>query len=363
MRRRGHIHWAGSPDGARAALVRRWAADSAADPGKARFVFAYTNVGVDELNRDLRRVRQARGELGTSTSFETKHGEHDFAVGDRVQFTGTDKTLNIYNGNAGVIRSIEGSRIVVCLDGKDGPLLAFDAAAFKDFRHGYAGTIYKGQGRTIDQTYLYHSEHWRSAASYVALSRHRETADLFVARQTAGDLNELARQMARRDERRAASQFFHGGEPGGPVRPLTPIELLARLAGRSHERIHRQDRIRSEFVKVAQEELERRKPTDQGRSAIKEKEKGKSRSGALPPKTNRRSRPYRRMMEEPRRRASPSKAAPDDGSESRAVAKVFSRVDLLALWRRVAAWITSFCRPAPTRPGRGNNRHRYRLLR
>ena len=78
---RGHIHWAGSPDGARAALVRRWAADSAADPGKARFVFAYTNVGVDELNRDLRRVRQARGELGTSTSFETKHGEHDFAVG------------------------------------------------------------------------------------------------------------------------------------------------------------------------------------------------------------------------------------------------------------------------------------------
>jgi ATP-dependent exoDNAse (exonuclease V) alpha subunit len=180
---RGHIHWAGSPEGARAALVRRWEADSAADPGKTRFVFAYTNVDVDELNRDLRRVRQTRGELGTSMSFETKHGKHDFAEGDRVQFTGTDKTLNIYNGNAGVIRRIEGSRIVVCLDGKDGPLLAFDAAAFKDFRHGYAGTIYKGQGRTIDQTYLYHSAHWRRAASYVALSRHREKAELFVARQ------------------------------------------------------------------------------------------------------------------------------------------------------------------------------------
>jgi hypothetical protein len=326
-------------------------------------VFAYTNVDVDELNRDLRRVRQTRGDLGVSTSFETKHGKNDFAEGDRVQFTGTDKTLNIYNGNAGIIRRIEGSRIVVCLDGKDGPLLAFDAATFKDFRHGYAGTIYKGQGRTIDQTYLYHSAHWRRAASYVALSRHREKAELFVARQTAADLNDLARQMARRDERRAASQFFHGGEPAGPVRPLTPIELLARLAGRSRERRHRQDRIRSEFVKTAQEELERRKPADQGRSAIKEKEKGKSRSGDLPPKTNSWSRPYRRMMEEPRRRTSQRNAPPDDGAEPRAPAPESSRVDLLALWRRVAAWITSFCRPAPTRPGRGNNRRQYRLLR
>ena len=114
---------------------------------------------------------------------------------------------------------------------------------------------------------------------------------------------------------------------------------------------------------AAHEELDRRKPTDQGRSAIKEKEKGKSRSGDLPPKTNRRSRPYRQMMEEPRRRTSPKDAAPDDGSDSRAVAKVSSRVDLLALWRRVAAWITSFYRPAPTRPGRANNRGRYRLLR
>ena len=55
------------------------------------------------------------------------------------------------------------------------------------FRHGYAGTIYRGQGRTLDQTYLYHSEHWRSAASYVALTRHRDKAELFVARNTARD--------------------------------------------------------------------------------------------------------------------------------------------------------------------------------
>lgn len=97
------------------------------------------------------------------------------------------------------------------------------------FRHGYAGTIYKGQGRTLDQTYLYHSEHWRSAATYVALTRHRDKAELFVATNTAADVQQLARQMARVEERRAASQFHHQGDDG-PLRPLTAREIAERFS-------------------------------------------------------------------------------------------------------------------------------------
>ena len=109
-------------------------------------------------------------------------------------------------------------------------MITFDAANFDQFRHGYAGTIYRGQGRTLDQTYLYHSEHWRSAASYVALTRHREKAELFVARNTAADLKQLARQMARTDERRAASMFYRAANLG-PVQPLSAMEILARFGG------------------------------------------------------------------------------------------------------------------------------------
>jgi len=63
-----------------------------------------------------------------------------------------------------------------------GGRLNWSAADFERFRHGYAGTICKGQGKTLDRTYLYHTEHWRSAASYVALTRQRESAQMFVAR-------------------------------------------------------------------------------------------------------------------------------------------------------------------------------------
>ena len=89
---KGAIHWTRNQDDARDALVAQWAKDSAAQPDKARFVFAYTNADVDRLNQDLRAVRKERGELEWEDhSFETKHGRADFAARDRIQFTGTDK--------------------------------------------------------------------------------------------------------------------------------------------------------------------------------------------------------------------------------------------------------------------------------
>jgi predicted lipase len=95
----------------------------------------------------------------------------------------------------------------VVLDGRSRRTVRFDAGEFAGFRHGYAGTIYKGQGRTFDQTYLYHSQHWRASSSYVALTRHRNKTEIFVARDTASNFDDLARQVSRTDDRRAASYF------------------------------------------------------------------------------------------------------------------------------------------------------------
>ena len=223
------IHWSRTQDQARAALVEQWAKDSAAEPDKSRFVFAYTNAEVALLNTDIRAVRRGRGELGEDRMLDTADGKLAFAAGDRVQFTGTAKPLGLYNGAAGTITAIDGSEVTVQLDGRKEEVRRFDTSTFQGFRHGYAGTVYKGQGRTLDQTYLYHSEHWRSAASYVALTRHRDKTELYVATNTARDLGQLARQMARVDDRRAASQFQRTDTPE-PVRPLTANEIAARFA-------------------------------------------------------------------------------------------------------------------------------------
>ena len=244
---KGAIHWTRTQGEARTELVDQWAKDSAAQPDKTRFVFAYTNDDVQQLNAALRAIRKGRGELGEDHQLETAHGCLAFAAGDRIQFTASDKKAGIYNGNAGTIEAMDGTHIAVKLDGRAGKVIHFDAANFDQFRHGYAGTIYRGQGRTLDQTYLYHSEHWRSAASYVALTRHREKAELFVARNTAPDIKQLARQMARTDERRAASMFY-AQQTVGPVQPLSASEILARFGGD----IGRADRHKARAEKPAQ---------------------------------------------------------------------------------------------------------------
>jgi Ti-type conjugative transfer relaxase TraA len=208
--RAGAITWTQDQVDARVALVAAWRRDTAAEPDATRFVFAYTNRDVDALNTELRQVRRDRGELlGPDVRFETRHGPAAFAPGDRVQFTDTLKAARIYNGNVGTITDINEMTGVIrarmdFTAAGQGREVVWSASEFIGFRHGYAGTIYKGQGKTLDHTYLYHTHHWRAAASYVALTRQRESAQVFVARETARDALQLARQMAR-EEIKAAS--------------------------------------------------------------------------------------------------------------------------------------------------------------
>ena len=157
-------------------------------------------------------MRRDRGELGEDFVFTTKHGEAAFSIGDRIQFTDTLKGAGIYNGNAGVITRIDRDfgRIGVVLDaaaGREGRRVEWYASEFNGFRHGYAGTIYKGQGKTLDHTYLLHTHHWRAASSYVALTRQRESAKIFVAVETARDLRQLARQIGRNEIKSASVAY------------------------------------------------------------------------------------------------------------------------------------------------------------
>ncbi len=237
--RAGAITWTPDQDQARMALVEAWTRDTAAAPAAKRFVFAYANRDVDALNAELRQVRRERGELsGPEVEFETKHGPALFAVGDRVQFTDTDKRAGIYSGSAGTIAALDerSGELRAVLDasaGGKGREVSWSASEFAGFRHGYAGTIYKGQGKTLDHTYLYHTRHWRAAASYVALTRQRDSAQLFVARETARDPRELAWQMAR-GEIKAASIAWATREE---MTPAQRREIQSERREREHVRV------------------------------------------------------------------------------------------------------------------------------
>ena len=233
------ITWTAKQDEALAALVAAWRRDTASEPERSRFVFAYTNKDVDRLNAALRQVRVERGELRREHRFDTTHGIHAFAVGDRVQFTDTLKSARIYNGNAGTVTAIDGATGVIRarLDAPAGATpreVVWSASEFAGFRHGYAGTIYKGQGKTLDQTYLLHTHHWRRASAYVALTRQRERAQVFVATETARDIRDLARQMSRGEVKSASVAY-------ATLNELNPEQReRVRTAAQRGERVSRE---------------------------------------------------------------------------------------------------------------------------
>ena len=246
---KGAINWSATQEGAAIGLAKRYSADVAADPAKDRFIFAYTNADVAALNDYARKLARGNGRLGEDHSLTTAHGAGSFAAGDRIQFTSSaatakERRAGLVNGSVGTVQEIkqkgDRTQVTVALDvdkGKKPQLVRFavgaDQAAdeFNGFRHGYAGTIYRGQGQTLDQAYVYHSAHWRAASAYVALSRHRESVTVFAARETATNLAELAWQMARDDQKRAASGFTidreHAARVGFDLSSVESVPLRA----------------------------------------------------------------------------------------------------------------------------------------
>jgi hypothetical protein len=226
----GGVHWATRQSDTLKEMAAKYTADLAAEPDKKRFMFAYTNKDVATLNTEARTLHKARGDLGADQTLRTKDGPATFAEGDRIQFTGTardhgQKRAGLTNGRVGTVERIETGK-----DGKDRMTVALDvgshdkpqsvtftvggdakAGEFNSFKHGYAGTIYRGQGRTLDQTYVAHSKHWRASAAYVALTRHREQVHIFAARETVKDLDALAKALARTDNKRAATTYEIAG--------------------------------------------------------------------------------------------------------------------------------------------------------
>ncbi len=246
--RHGAVTWTADDAANLAVLVKRWQADTVADPQATRFVFAYTNAEVDALNTGLRGVLRARGALGPDVRLDTQHGAASFAVGDRVQFTTTAKRLGLFNGNAGTITALDKAtgRVTAQLD--SGRAVAWQVAEFDGFRHGYAGTIYKGQGKTLDHTYLLHGKHWRAASSYVALTRQRLGAQVFVSRQVAQNVGQLARQMARGEVRAASVALATAAEAA-----VSPRQVAEAAAARAEA----MRAAAAQGVRVAAEQAER----------------------------------------------------------------------------------------------------------
>jgi hypothetical protein len=168
-------------------------------------MLAYTREDVGALNGLARERMKADGELGPDHAVKTTRGMRDFATQDRVMFLRNERSLGVKNGTLGTVETIGQGAMGVRLD--DGRRVSVDLKTYNDVDHGYAATIHKSQGVTVDRTHVLASGHMDRHAAYVALSRHRDGVALHYSRQDFPERRDLVRTLGRERPKEMALDY------------------------------------------------------------------------------------------------------------------------------------------------------------
>lgn len=181
----GAVHQAATQNEAIAQLVQDYMVDLETRGIEAsRLALAYRRKDAHAINQAIRRARKFAGDLEGEVLFKTRHGQRAFAAGDRVVFTRNDHTLGVRNGSHGIVKHAEHGSLTVELDGFS-PVreITISPRQYNSIDHGYATTIHKSQGATVDKTFVLSSKRIDRHITYVAMSRHRESAMLYTTRK------------------------------------------------------------------------------------------------------------------------------------------------------------------------------------
>jgi Ti-type conjugative transfer relaxase TraA len=223
---RDHLHTSATSQTAKQQLMAQWQDVRHTHPDQTQIILAYTRKDVRELNEMARAYKRQDGELGIGRMFQMEQGTREFAVGDRVYFLKRDNGLKVVNGTLGTVRGLEGPMLKVELDRDDlqprDRLVEVDTSLYKHLEHGYAATVYKAQGVTVDRTYLLASRHYDAHSSYVGLSRHRLSCDVFVSREEFADNRQLAQVLGRDRAKDVSIDYIRYSEAYGRQRGVEP---------------------------------------------------------------------------------------------------------------------------------------------
>ncbi|RFC61854.1 Ti-type conjugative transfer relaxase TraA [Fulvimarina endophytica] len=234
-RENGSIQIEGTGEAARSRMVSDYLADRVARPNGTRVAMAHRRADVKALNAAIRSGLQERGELPGGESakgewqnetaagrvanaerqttaaesreanaesrvihaegqeapgevtFETNDGPRAFAVGDRIVFLENDRDLGVKNGMLGTVETVgegspgSGPRLEARIDGRD-EAISVSSDCYTAFDHGYATTIHKTQGATVDRAFVLASSTMDRHLTYVAMTRHRDGVGLYAGR-------------------------------------------------------------------------------------------------------------------------------------------------------------------------------------
>ncbi|WP_299733435.1 Ti-type conjugative transfer relaxase TraA [uncultured Tateyamaria sp.] len=190
----GHdkLGWSESNEDARAALIADWVPYHQASADVT--IMAHRNKDVIALNVEAREMLKSKKALGDEHVFASERGEKPFAAGDQILFLKNERSLGVFNGSTGQVVEAERNRLKVLVEGQVDPI-TLRANEYNHIDYGYARTIHKEQGNTVDRAFVYLSPTMDAQLSYVALTRHRDDVSLYASREDYRSKDELVELM------------------------------------------------------------------------------------------------------------------------------------------------------------------------
>ncbi|MGO8598436.1 Ti-type conjugative transfer relaxase TraA [Rhizobium ruizarguesonis] len=206
------------------AIIADYVADRSAHPDDTRIAMAHRRIDVAAINAGIRARLQDRGELargnnpsgdqGEELSYQTNNGKRSFAPGDRIVFLENDRDLGVKNGMLGEVIAVAPDAIQVRLDGKaqtqDGQRqVTVPVNRYQSFDHGYATTIHKTQGSTVDRSFVLASTTMDRHLTYVAMTRHREGVQLYAGLDAFKTERALTEALSRSGVKETTLDYTH----------------------------------------------------------------------------------------------------------------------------------------------------------
>ncbi|MBL8677295.1 MAG: ATP-binding domain-containing protein, partial [Alphaproteobacteria bacterium] len=190
------------------------------NPEKSIAILAYSNRDVNNLNRQVRSLLKESGHLSKGEfTFKIKREIEDdfgrkenlreekgFSKGDRIVFTKNKYWAGVRNGTMGTITDINNQKIKVKLD--EGKEISFSPNLNPYFDHGWAITIHKSQGATVNFSFILASFEMTQNLVYVAMTRHREGVKMFGSSLDFWRKEKLPEVLSKSGEKLSAADYL-----------------------------------------------------------------------------------------------------------------------------------------------------------
>ncbi|MCJ7997523.1 Ti-type conjugative transfer relaxase TraA [Rhizobium cremeum] len=190
-------------------LIADWNRDY--DPKKSMLMLAHLRRDVRMLN-DLARAKLVeRGILGEGHAFKTADGTRRFDAGDQIVFLKNDGSLGVKNGMIGHVVEAGPNRIVAVVgEGEQRRQVTVEQRFYNNLDHGYATTIHKSQGATVDKVKVLASLSLDRHLTYVAMTRHREDLQLYYGHRSFAFNGGLTKVLSRKNAKETTLDYERG---------------------------------------------------------------------------------------------------------------------------------------------------------